>query len=197
VVKSDLPPRRWLAMLAQSLRGGPARTFPALTRGNLPPMRGRVEICATRTAPRTSTPTTSATAMPPRLVAGGRPILLLDVLRHLGAGRVSALIGDLKAPQGLGLGRSGRSAISTASCVARVRSAEPRRRDPSDARARPPARRLREGVNAALHTRCAAPIRPSTSWSAHRAWQPAERLLTGRACAFVVSAHRLRERARL
>ena len=175
-------------MLA-SLFGGPARTFPALTRGNLPPMRGGVEIL------RDANGATHVYADDERdryaaagwLQAADR-FFFLDVLRHLGAGRVSALIGDLKAPQGLGLGRSGR--IGDLDRFVRPLGFEAQSR--ADAtRLTPRAAGLldafAEGVNAALHAMRGAYSPEYLLVGAPRAWQPADCLLTGRACAFVVS----------
>ena len=95
-------------MLA-GLFGGPARTFPALTRGNLPPMRGAVQIL------RDANGATHVYADDERdryaaagwLQAADR-FFFLDVIRQLGAGRLCGLLGNLKAPAGLGLGASGR-----------------------------------------------------------------------------------------
>ena len=193
--------RRVACDAGRALFGGPARTFPALTRGNLPPMRGRLEILrdAQRRA-RTSTPTTSATSTPrsAALQAADR-FFFLDVLRHLGAGRVSALIGDLNAPKGLGA----RSAAGGSAIIDRfVRPLGFEAQSRADAtRLTPRAAGLldafAEGVNAALRAMRGA-IRPSTCWSARCApGNPPTVCSPARACAFVVSLTGARQRAHL
>ena len=96
-------------MLARTLGGlgSPAagRTFPDLSAANLPPLRGRVRVL--RDANGVSHVYTDderdryAVA---GWLQGADRFFFLDVLRHLGAGRLCALIGNLKAPKGLDVG---------------------------------------------------------------------------------------------
>jgi penicillin amidase len=99
-----------------------------------------------------------------------------------------ALIGDLKAPKGVSLG--GRGRVGDLDRFVRPLGFEAQSR--ADAtRLSPRAAGLldafAEGVNAALHAMRGAYPPEYLLVGAPRAWQPADSLLTGRACAFVVS----------
>lgn len=177
-------------MLARLLgRPGTGRTFPALSRANLPPLRGPLRIL------RDANGATHVYADDERdryaaagwLQAADR-FFFLDVIRHLGAGRLCALLGNLKAPRGLGLGAGGRIADLDqfvrplgfeAQSRADVTRLTPRAAALLDAFA--------DGVNAALHAMRGVYPPEYLLTSPPRAWQPADCLLTGRACAFVVS----------
>ncbi len=177
-------------MLAQVLAApATAGTFPALTRGNLPPMRGPVQIL------RDANGATHVYADDERdryaaagwLQAADR-FFLLDVIRHLGAGRLCALIGNLKLPAGLGLGGSGR--LSDLDGFVRPFGFEAQSRADAtrlSARAADLLDAFSEGVNAALHAMRGIYPPEYMLVGPPRAWQPADCLLNGRACAFVVS----------
>lgn len=177
-------------MLARVL-GAPATgaTFPALTRGNLPPMRGAVRIL------RDANGATHVYADDERdryaaagwLQAADR-FFFLDAIRHLGAGRLCGLFGNLRAPAGVVPSGGGR--LSELDGFVRPLGFEAQSR--ADAtRLTPRAAGLleafAEGVNAALHAMRGNYPPEYLLTAAPRAWQPADCLLNGRACAFVVS----------
>lgn len=177
-------------MLARALgTPGNARTFPALTRANLPPMRGALRIL------RDANGATHVYAEDERdryaaagwLQAADR-FFLLDIVRHLGAGRLCALLGNWKAPRGLGLGGGGR--VSDLDGFVRPFGFEAQSRA-DVTRLAPRAAGLLEaysdGVNAALHAMRGVYPPEYLLVGAPRPWQPADCLLNGRACAFVVS----------
>jgi penicillin amidase len=167
----------------------PARTFPALTAANLPPMRGPVRILrdANGVGHVYADDERDRYAAAGWLQAADR-FFFLDVIRHLGAGRLCGLLGNLKAPKGLGLGGGGRLAdldgfVRPLGFEAQSRTdatrLSPRAAAVLDAFA--------DGVNAALHAMRGSYPPEYLLTSAPRTWQPADCLLNGRACAFVVS----------
>src|SRR5262245_14097613 len=98
------PPKRRLAMLTRLLRGlarGPrAETFPALTAQNLPPMRGRIEILRdARGVPHIYAEHEADLYAALGYLQGADRFLVLDIIRHLAAGRLCELIGNLRAPR--------------------------------------------------------------------------------------------------
>ena len=180
-------------MLARTLGGlvspPAARTFPALTAANLPPMRGRVRILrdANGVSHVYADDERDRYAAAGWLQAADR-FFFLDVIRHLGAGRLCALIGNLKAPKGLDLGAGQR--VSDLDGFIRPLGFEAQSRTDAT-RLTPRAAGLldafSEGVNAALHAMRGCYPPEYLLVGAPRAWQPADSLLNGRACAFVVS----------
>lgn len=180
-------------MLARTLGGlvspPAARTFPALTAANLPPLRGRVRILrdANGVSHVYADDERDRYAAAGWLQAADR-FFFLDVIRHLGAGRLCALIGNLRAPKGLDLG--GRQGVRDLDGFIRPLGFEAQSRVDAT-RLTPRAAALldafAEGVNAALHAMRGTYPPEYLLCGAPRAWQPADSLLNGRACAFVVS----------
>src|SRR5262245_22882373 len=100
----ELPAKKRLAMLARVLRGlarGPQpRTFPALTAAHLPEMHGRVEILRdARGIPHIYAAEERDLYAAIGYLQGADRFLVLDVLRHLGAGRMCELVGNFRAPK--------------------------------------------------------------------------------------------------
>src|SRR5258706_2046882 len=99
---SDVPRKRRLAMLGRVLgglcRGPQPTTFPALRPENLPPMRGRVEILRdTRGVPHIYADDEADLYAALGYLQGADRFALLDILRHLGAGRLCELVGNFTA----------------------------------------------------------------------------------------------------
>jgi penicillin G amidase len=101
----SLPPKHRLAMLARVVRGllqsPQPTTFPALTAANLPSMRGRVELLRdARGVPHIYAEDEADLYAALGYLQGADRFVLLDVLRHLGAGRMCELVGNFRAPKG-------------------------------------------------------------------------------------------------
>ena len=190
---TGLPPKRRAAMLVRLLgtrRARPApRSTPALVAANLPPLHGRLEVVR------------DAHGIPHVYAQEERDLyaalgwlqatdrfFFMDVLRHLGAGRLCGFIGDVAAPKRDPL-LGGKRMADVDGFVRPLGFEAQSERDA--ARLGPPAASLLEafaaGVNAALRAMrgvyppeylFAGPVRP---------WRPADCLLAARACAFVIS----------
>ena len=167
----------------------PARTFPSLTAANLPPMRGPVRILrdANGVSHVYADDERDRYAAAGWLQAADR-FFFLDIIRHLGAGRLCGLLGNPKLPKGLGLGGGGR--LSDLDGFVRPLGFEAQSRTDAT-RLKPRAvavlEGFAEGVNAALHAMRGSYPPEYLFTTAPRPWEPADCLLNGRACAFVVS----------
>lgn len=167
----------------------PPRTFPALTRANLPPLRGEVRILrdANGVSHIYAGEERDRYAAAGWLQAADR-FFFLDVIRHLGAGRLCGLLGNPKLPKGLGVG--GGSRLSDLDGFVRPFGFEAQSRTDATRltpRAAAVVEAFAEGVNAALHAMRGSYPPEYLLATAPRSWQPADCLLNGRACAFVVS----------
>ena len=180
-------------MLARTLGGlvspPQARTFPALTAANLPALRGQVRILrdANGVSHVYADDERDRYAVAGWLQAADR-FFFLDVIRHLGAGRLCALIGNLKAPKGSDVG--GGQRVADLDGFIRPFGFEAQSRTDATRLAPRAAGLLEafaEGVNAALHAMRGSYPPEYLLCGAPRAWAPADSLLNGRACAFVVS----------
>ncbi|MGH7786083.1 MAG: penicillin acylase family protein [Candidatus Binatia bacterium] len=190
---APLPPKRRLAMLAGILdvmRAAPRpRTIPALDAANLPPLRGRLEVIRDgRGIPHIYAEEEADLYAALGYLQAADRFFFVDVIRHLGAGRLVQLLGDWKAPGGNDLAAGRR--VGDIDRFVRPFGFEAQSRADFD-RCSPRVVALltafADGVNAALRALqgayppeylLAGPLRP---------WHPADCLLAGRTCAFVVS----------
>src|SRR5579862_4635690 len=189
----QLPRKRRLAMLGRTLRSilrqASAHTFPPLTAEHLPPMRGRVEIIR------------DANAVvhiygehEPDLYAalgytqGADRFVLIDVIRHLGAGRLCELIGNFRAPHSNEM-FPGRSVADIDAFVRPLgfEAQSVQDFDRMSVRGRESLEAFAAGINAALRAMqgtyppeylLLGPIRP---------WRSSDALLAAQACAFTVA----------
>jgi penicillin amidase len=190
---TTLPKKRRLAMLARALGGlqtPPApRTFPTLDAAALPGTIGRLELL------RDANGVSHIYAEDERdlyraagWLQGADRFFFLDVIRHLGAGRLCELLGNFRVPasvEGFGGTR-----ISDLDGFLRPLGFEAQSRADLT-RCSPRAAGLLEafadGVNAALTAMRGVYPPEYLITAAIRPWTPADCLLNGRACAFVVS----------
>jgi len=181
--------RRFLARLVGAHSTRLAGTAPAPTAANLPGVSGRLEIVRDRHGvPHIyAEHEADAYAALGFLQAADR-FVLLDLLRHLGGGRFCELFGNLRAPKSVDLvgGKQVRDVDQF------VRPLDLERRSEADfARLAPRPRvcleRFAEGVNAALRAMRGVYPDEYLFFGRVRPWQPADALLNGRTCAFVVT----------
>lgn len=180
-------------MLARVLRGlarGPQpHTFPALTAAHLPEMRGRIEILRDRRG----IPHIYAAEEPDLYAAlgylqGADRFLVLDILRHLGAGRMCELVGNFRAPKSNEMfgGKAVRDLDQfvrplgfEAQCEIDVERLSRRGRDCAEAFA--------AGINAALKAMRGVYPLEYVFLGAVRPWTAADTLLAARTCSFTVA----------
>jgi penicillin amidase len=190
---TGLPPKRRGAMLARLLatrRAKPEpRSTPALVAANLPPLHGRLEVVR------------DAHGIPHVYAQHERDLyaalgwlqatdrfFFMDVMRHLGAGRLCGFMGDVAAPKRDPL-LGGKRMADVDGFVRPLGFEAQSERDFT--RLAPSAAALLEafadGVNAAL--RALRGVYPPEYLFAGpiRSWRPADCLLAARACAFVIS----------
>ena len=190
---ASFPAKRRGAMLARllaTLTTPPQpHTFPAFSAAHLPPPHGRLELIRDRNG----VLHLYAEQEPDLYAALGFAqaadrFFFLDVIRHLGAGRLAALIGNLRAPRRRAL-VGGRRVAEIDGFIRPFGFEAQSRADFT--RLSPRAGALLEsfaaGVNAGLRAMrgcyppeylLAGPVRP---------WHPADCLLAGQTCGFVVS----------
>lgn len=191
--EATLPPKRRLSMLSRTLRAilaGPRpQTFPSLTAAHLPDMRGRVEIIRdARGIPHIYAEHEADLYAALGFLQGADRFALLDILRHLGAGRMTELLGNLRMPKSSDMfpGR----AVSDLDAFLRplgfeaqserdYEQAERRTRDCLDAFA--------AGVNAALHAMRGVYPPEHLLFGPVEAWRPSDALVAARTCAFCVA----------
>lgn len=193
---APLPRKRRLAMLGRLLAAARGRRFagtrPALTPANAPPLRGRVEVVRDRRGiPHVyADHEVDAYAVLGFLQAADR-FVPLDLLRHIGAGRLCELVGNWRVPKRAGADElfSGRAVADIDAFVAPLDFEAASHADlatmPSEARACVDA--FAAGVDAALRAMegrypaeylLLGPVRP---------WHPADCLIAARTCGFIVS----------
>jgi penicillin amidase len=189
-----LPRKRRLAMAARLVAAIAGRrvagTRPALTPRTAPALRARVEVVRDRRGvPHVDAEhERDAYALLGFLQAADR-FVLLDVIRHLGAGRVSELLGNWRAPRRGEEIFSGRAIADLDGFVRpldfEAASHADLARMPAHARSCIDA--FADGVNAAL--RAMDGVYPAEYLVLGRArpWHPADCLLAARTCGFVVS----------
>ena len=188
-----LPPKRRLAMLARTIRMMTAaprpRTFPVLAAEHLPPMRGRLELLRDVNG----IPHVYAEEEPDLFAALGflqaaDRFVLLDIVRHLGAGRLCELVGSFSAPAGSEV-FSGKGIRDVDAFIRPLDFEAQSVRDCE--RLEPRARRCLEafaaGVNAALRALRGVYPPEYLLLGRVRPWQPSDALLAAQTCAFCVA----------
>ena len=179
-----------LARVAAGLMRPPrARTFPALEASNLPPARGRLEILRdARGVPHIYAEHEADLYAALGFLQAADRFVLLDIVRHLGAGRLCELVGNFRAPKTNEMvgGKALRDLDAfirplgfEAQCEHDVARLSERGRACLEAYA--------DGINAALAAMrgvypleylLLGPIRP---------WRPSDALLAARTCSFTVA----------
>jgi penicillin amidase len=179
-----------LARLLGALATPPQpRTFPAFSRGLMPPMRGALELIRDGNG----VLHIYAEHEPDLYAALGFAqaadrFFFIDTIRHVGAGRISQLIGNLRAPRRSGL-FAGRRVGDVDAFVRPFGFEAQSRADFTRLSARAAAllEAFAAGVNAALHAMRGNYPPEYLVFGAVRPWHPADCLLAARTCAFIVS----------
>src|SRR5512139_2338037 len=101
---SSLAPKRRLAMVARTLRAllrrPQPRTFPALDGSLLPPTRGRLQVIRDGNGvPHIYADHEADLYAALGYLQGVDRFVLLDIVRHFGAGRLCELIGNISTPK--------------------------------------------------------------------------------------------------
>jgi penicillin amidase len=185
--------KRRLAMLLRTVsalhREPRAYTVPPLAATNLPPMLGRVEILRDRNG----VPHIYACEEPDLYATlgylqGADRFVLLDIVRHLGAGRMTELVGDIAAPAGSDI-FSGKRISDLDGFIRPLDFEAQSRRDllRLSPRARACIEAFAQGVNAALSAMAGIYPPEYLLLGRIRPWNPADALLAARTCAFCVS----------
>ena len=189
----DVPAKRPLRMLASLLRAlfddPQPRTLPAFTAANLPPTRGRLEIIRDGNGVLHfyAEEETDLFLAVGYAQAADR-LYRVDVIRHLGAGRLCELLGNLRAPRGNELVTGKR--VADLDAFARPFDFEGQsERDFArlDARAAACLEAYAGGFNAALRAMRGVYPPEYLALGAVRAWKPSDCLLAARTCAFVIA----------
>jgi penicillin amidase len=179
-----------LARVLETLRAQPkARTFPAFTAANLPRMRGRLELIRDRNG----VLHVYGDEEPDVYAALGYAqaadrFFFLDTIRHIGAGRLCQLIGNLAAPRRRSL-VAGRRVADIDRFVRPLGFEAQSRADFTRLTPRGGAilEAFAEGVNAGLRAMNGCYPPEYLLAGAVRRWHPADCLLAARTCAFMVS----------
>jgi len=188
-----MPPKRLLAMLARVLRrraGAPAAgTFPPLTAANLPAMQGRVEILRDANGvAHVYADDEGDRYRAAGWLQGADRFFFLDIIRHLGAGRLGEFIGDLAVPKRVAVAGGARVADLDGFLLPLGFEAQSRADATRlDGRAAALLEAFASGVNAALHAMHGVYPPEYLLFGRVREWTPADCLLNGRTCAFVVA----------
>jgi penicillin amidase len=179
-----------LRRLLATLTTPPApRTVPAFSAANLPPLRGRLEVIRDGNG----VLHVYADEEPDLYAALGFAqasdrFFFLDTVRHVGAGRLSALLGNLRAPKRSEL--FGGKRVADLDAFVRPLGFEARSRA-DFTRLAPRAAALLEayadGVNASLRAMRGSYPPEYLLAGAVEPWHPADCLLAGNTCGFIVS----------
>jgi len=192
VASQRLAAKRRLAMLARLLSAGvppQPRTVPAFNAANLPPMQGRLELIRDRNGVLHIYGDQEADVYAALGFAQAVDrFFLLDAIRHIGAGRLCQLIGNLRAPRR----RSPAAGRRVADIDRFVRPLGFEGQSRADyTRLSPRAAALLDaftaGVNAGLRAMNGCYPPEYLFVGAVRPWHPADCLLAARTCAFTVS----------
>jgi penicillin amidase len=179
-----------LARLLRDLFGRPVpRTRPSLVPENLPPMRGRVEIVRDcRGLPHVYAGEQRDLHAALGFLQAADRFLLLDVLRHLGAGRLCELVGNLAAPAGQELFTGRRVAdLDAFVCPLGFEAASEEGWSQLGERGRSLLDAFAQGVNAALRAMRGVYPAEYLVLGRPRPWRPPDSLLAFRTSAFVVT----------
>jgi penicillin amidase len=188
-----LPRKRRLIMLARTLRSAfgraTAKTRPALSAANLPHPRGRLEIVRDRRGiPHVYAEVEEDLFSALGWLQAADRFVLLDLVRHLGAGRLCALVGNLAVPRRQEL-FGGRRVADLDAFVRPLGFEREAARDA--ARLAAPARAaleaFAEGANAALAATRGVYASEYLLLGRVRPWSVEDCLLVQRASGFVVS----------
>ncbi len=193
---APLPPKRRVAMLRRFVgrllgTASPrlSGSSPAANAANLPELTGRTEIVRdARGVPHVFAENEADLFAVLGFLHGADRFVLLDLLRHLGAGRFCELLGNLRAPSGLDL--IGGKGVSDVDGFLRPLDFEAQSEADYgrlDARHRACLDRFADGVNAALRAMRGVYPDEYLFFGRVRPWHPYDALLNGRTCAFVVS----------
>ena len=179
------------AMLARLLERTPPqpRTFPTFSAAQLPPMRGRFELIRDGNGVLHLYADQEADLYAAAGFAQAADrFFQLDLLRHLGAGTLCALVGNLSAPRRNQL-FGGRRVADVDGFVRPLGFAAQSRADFTrlSPRAATLLERFAEGVNAALRAMRGCYPPEYLFVGAVDPWHPADCLLTARTCAFTIS----------
>jgi penicillin amidase len=176
-------------LLGAAVAAPQPRTFPALTAANLPPLRGRLELIrdANGVIHIYAEEEPDLYAALGFMQAADR-FFSIDVIRHLGAGRLCELIGNLAVPKRVATG-GGRRVAEIDGFVRPLGFEAQSRADVTrlSPRASTLLEAFAEGVNAALRATGGTYPPEYLLVGKVRPWLPADCLLAGRSCAFVVS----------
>lgn len=187
------PPKRRLAILRRLLRTlyepPEPRTFPPFTAENLPPPRGRLEVIRDDNG---VLHIYAEHAVDLYAALGfaqtADRFFFIDAIRHLGAGRLSAFIGNVPVPAQSMLART--KQVANVDRFVRPFGFEPQSRA-DYARLEPRAQALLDafagGVNAALRAMHGCYPPEYLIFGAVKPWHPADCLLAARTHAFVIS----------
>lgn len=167
-----------------------ARTRPALTAANLPRLEGRLEIVRDRRgiAHVYAVVERDLYAALGFLQAADR-LVLIDVLRHAGAARLSELIGDVRAPARSDELFAGRRVADLDGFLRPLdfETASHRDLEQMPAHARVCLEAFADGVNAALHAMDGVYPAEYLALGRIRPWHPADCLVAARASGFTIT----------
>lgn len=191
-----LPRKRRALMSSRLLAAIAGRRYtgtrPALSAANAPSLAGRVEVVRdARGIPHIyAEHEADAYAVLGFLQAADR-FVPLDLIRHLGAGRICELIGNWRAPRRAGSQElfSGRAVSDLDAFVAPLgfEAASHADLETMPAAARACVEAFTDGINAALRAMAGAYPAEYLLLGRVRPWHPADCLLAARTCGFVVS----------
>ncbi len=188
----SLPAKRRLAILARTigavLRPPRAASHPPLRAGLLPPMAGRLEIARDARG----IPHIYAAQEPDLYAALGYlqaadRFVLLDVTRHLGAGRLCDLVGSLRVPAGAALRGKGIRDLDAFIRPLGFEAQSERDFERVSERGRACLEAYARGINAGLRAMGGVYPPEYLLLGAVRPWRPADALLLARTCAFTIA----------
>jgi penicillin amidase len=188
-----LAPKRRLAMLLRTIRAlsGKAAvgTYPGLVADHLPPMRGRVEVIRDANGiPHIYAAQEADCFAALGYLQGADRFVLLDILRHLGAGRLCELVGNFAAPADSEM--FGGKRLSDLDAFIRALGFEAqsvRDVDRLDGRARQCLEAFAAGINAALRAMGGVYPAEYLLMGRIRPWRASDALLAAQTCAFCVA----------
>ena len=190
---TEVPRKRRLAMLARTLasmaRPASPSTFPPLTAAHLPPMRGRVEVLRDANGVVHIYAEHECDLFAALGYAQGADrFVLLDIIRHLGAGRLCELIGNFTAPQNSEM-FPGKSVADIDAFVRPLEFEAQSMRDLDHmaSRGRECLESFAAGINAALRAMQGTYPPEYLFLGAVRPWRPSDALLAAQTCAFTVA----------